>query len=666
LSSTKLRLNSNFSFQKLHNGDVVLHSDSESRTFADHLVPSLINQLDSGLPLDQVLQAHCAYQPLPLLTALVEELLQQKVLLKSPAYGPRPISAAVDLGLHSLNPPRIHFLNLLEDVSLPLESLLTLAGFDVVDPTESAAFTLVMTHDYLSPGVADLAVRTPNLLLARPAGAVQLLGPYFDTPESSCYHCLNAQLATHRWQLSMGQSSQHPAPQQPAWAASPATILQFVSWLSATIQRSGLASLSSRILSFDFDSFAVESHPLLPHESCPHSHSHSSLRSIASLSSPITGIATDLECSAAPFLGHHHAKARLLTPYPDLDFRPWQPPLAVFSASLTLEQAKTVVLAEAAERHSIYQSGFEPILRAPAQGIPHVLPGELSLIDESQLQTLRLTPLTIHDPIGWLPAQSCTGGPSTNIPAGNALLWYCFRQEPEYCIPDSNGAAAGPTIEAALNSALLELIERDALALWWYSRALRPAPPLSISFIESACSTFATEQMDVHWLDITSDLGIPVCLAVASNRDGSQVTFASGAAFHFDDAAARATKELTQILYWSRQNRPFPELFSWWRTAHRDHLPHFNPHASAVSATHAPTQCGESLPHHLHSLGYPSYWMALTRPHLQIPVARAFVPGLRPHWQRLAPGRLYEVPLNLGWVPGPLTITSINPLECFI
>jgi oxazoline/thiazoline synthase len=666
LNSTKLRLNSNFSLQQLPNGDLILKSDSEIRTFVDHLVPSVLSQLDSGQPLDQVIENHSAYQPAALLTALVDQLRKERILLDTPAFGPRPFSAALDAGLHHPQPTPIHFHNLLEDVSSPVESLLTLSGFGLVEASQPAAFALALTHDYLSPAVTHLAATTPRLLLARPAGKLQLLGPFLDTANSACYQCLTAQLATLRWQLCMGQTSHADLPQQPAWAASPATTIQFLCWLAATILRHGPESLCNQILTFDFENYNVEAHPLLPHESCQQSHPAAPARSIPSIASPITGITAELECSSEPFLGHHHAKARVLAPYPNLAQRPWQIPLAVFSASLTLDQAKTVVLAEAVERHSMYQSGFESVLRARASEIPHILPDALSLLDDSQLQSFQLARINAQDPIGWLPAQSCTGGPSTHIPAGIALLWYSFKSEPEYCIPDSNGAAAGPTIEAARTSALLELIERDALALWWYCQALRPAAPLSPAFVEQARATFASEQMQIHWLDLTSDLGIPVCLAVSSNNDGSQVTFASGAAFDFDQAAARATKELTQILYWSRQGRPFPELYSWWRSTHRQALPHFEPHTTAKAATHAPVQSADSLPHHLAAQGYPSYWIDLTRPHLQIPVARAFVPGLRPHWRRLAPGRLYEIPFKLGWVPAPLSISTINSLECFI
>ena len=50
-----------------------------------------------------------------------------------------------------------------------------------------------------------------------------------------------------------------------------------------------------------------------------------------------------------------------------------------------------------------------------------------------------------------------------------------------------------------------------------------------------------------------------------------------------------------------------------------------------------------------------------TRPDIGMPVVKVIVPGLRPHWKRLAPGRLYGVPVTLGWLPAPLEERAINP-----
>ena len=43
-----------------------------------------------------------------------------------------------------------------------------------------------------------------------------------------------------------------------------------------------------------------------------------------------------------------------------------------------------------------------------------------------------------------------------------------------------------------------------------------------------------------------------------------------------------------------------------------------------------------------------------TRPDIGLPVVKVIVPGMRHFWPRYAPGRLYDAPVQLGWLPEPL------------
>jgi hypothetical protein len=52
-----------------------------------------------------------------------------------------------------------------------------------------------------------------------------------------------------------------------------------------------------------------------------------------------------------------------------------------------------------------------------------------------------------------------------------------------------------------------------------------------------------------------------------------------------------------------------------------------------------------------------------TRPDIDVPVARVIVPGLRHFYRRFAPGRLYDVPVKLGWQDRPLSESELNPLH---
>jgi ribosomal protein S12 methylthiotransferase accessory factor len=46
-------------------------------------------------------------------------------------------------------------------------------------------------------------------------------------------------------------------------------------------------------------------------------------------------------------------------------------------------------------------------------------------------------------------------------------------------------------------------------------------------------------------------------------------------------------------------------------------------------------------------------------------VAKVIVPGMRHFWRRLGPGRLYTVPVRLGWRDRPAREDELNPRNVF-
>jgi ribosomal protein S12 methylthiotransferase accessory factor len=55
-----------------------------------------------------------------------------------------------------------------------------------------------------------------------------------------------------------------------------------------------------------------------------------------------------------------------------------------------------------------------------------------------------------------------------------------------------------------------------------------------------------------------------------------------------------------------------------------------------------------------------------TRPDIGLPVVKVLVPGLRHFWARYAPGRLYDVPVQMGWLAQPLREEQLNPVPMFL
>jgi ribosomal protein S12 methylthiotransferase accessory factor len=56
----------------------------------------------------------------------------------------------------------------------------------------------------------------------------------------------------------------------------------------------------------------------------------------------------------------------------------------------------------------------------------------------------------------------------------------------------------------------------------------------------------------------------------------------------------------------------------------------------------------------------------MTRPDIGLPVVKVMVPGMRHFWNRYAPGRLYDVPVEQGLLPVALTEDQLNPTVMFV
>jgi oxazoline/thiazoline synthase len=54
-----------------------------------------------------------------------------------------------------------------------------------------------------------------------------------------------------------------------------------------------------------------------------------------------------------------------------------------------------------------------------------------------------------------------------------------------------------------------------------------------------------------------------------------------------------------------------------------------------------------------------------SRPAIPLAVVRVIAPGLRHFWRRLGPGRLYDVPVKLGWIDEPVAEFELNPTSIF-
>lgn len=365
-------------------------------------------------------------------------------------------------------------------------------------------------------------------------------------------------------------------------------------------------------------------------------------------------------------------------------------------------QARTSGLCEGLERYSGVFRGDEPRRRARRRelGDAAVSLQECLLFSDRQYRERETRnasasafsyiplPFDADAEIEWTPVWSLTRQAVRYLPTSFCYYDYPQPEEQTFCVACSNGNAAGNTLEEAILQGFLELVERDSVALWWYNRVRRPGIDVE-SFGElylERLRVFLEKHGREYWaLDLTADLGIPVVAAVCRRTDGpaEQILFGFGAHLEPRVALLRAVTEMIQMLSSPMlapasnnvdDRRADPETAHWLRTATVANQPYLLP--DAIARRHV-----SSFPHdwsedvsediracqsRIERAGLEMLVLEQTRPEIGLPVAKVTVPGMRHFWNRFAPGRLYEVPVRLGWLPRPLAEDELNPVAMFL
>ena len=250
-------------------------------------------------------------------------------------------------------------------------------------------------------------------------------------------------------------------------------------------------------------------------------------------------------------------------------------------------------------------------------------------------------------------ADSLLDGKKILIPAAFVYLGYGSRDEPVYAIGDSNGCAAGESKSDATFRALLELIERDAFAIWWFNRIERTG--LSFAHDELLCriaSSVEAEARSLRLYDLTSDLGVPVVAASIADEKGSSIYVGSAAGISEVSAARKAAIEALSFWFWGRMASEPVSRRKWLKEATLDNQPWLLPEHHRHLVSDEVIQFGDvrALTSGLIRAGCEPVVVNLTKDYFQISVVRVIAPGLRSHMPRFAPGRLFDVPVKQGWL----------------
>jgi oxazoline/thiazoline synthase len=347
---------------------------------------------------------------------------------------------------------------------------------------------------------------------------------------------------------------------------------------------------------------------------------------------------------------------------------------SVFGKGRNEKAARVSALCEGIERASIRYRGDEPILQSTLQeiGVQAVSPPSIQHFTQDQLENPHATRSLGPTPgifdankiTDWLPAWSLRWNERRFVPADAVLLQQPKNTRERVAVFESNGLSAGNTKEEAILQGLLELIERDAVAIWWFNQLKRP--PLNTEKLKGDAWFMQTiadlqrEGYNVCMLDLTTDTRIPVTAAVGKANEGWLI----GYGCHFDSgiAASRALSELVQIRALMKPVSPSDEYID---------VSYLVPDLQSIVIepdlrylelpvnTNTFIELGIDL---LANLGIDTIAVNCTRPDINMPVVKVFAPGLRAFRPRFAPGRLYDVPVKLGLLSHPKSASELNSL----
>jgi len=290
--------------------------------------------------------------------------------------------------------------------------------------------------------------------------------------------------------------------------------------------------------------------------------------------------------------------------------------------------------------------------------------------------------------IEWTPLWSLTHNTFKYLPT--AYCYYAYPKPPKPdCWANSNGSAAGNSKEEAILQGFMEIVERDSVAVWWYNRIKRPAVDLDRfddPYFQAIKAYYHTLHRELWVLDISSDFNIPVFAAISSRTDKAIEDIIFGFGAHFDPKIAllRAITEVHQSLpavssVAADGTTQYPpddqEASDWWKTATLDNQPYLVPDEQAVAKVSSdyPQQWSEDLRDDVincielaEKQGLEVLVLDQTRPDITLNVVKVVIPGMRHFWKRFGPGRLYDVPVKMGWLPAPLTENQLNPIPIFV
>jgi bacteriocin biosynthesis cyclodehydratase domain-containing protein len=341
----------------------------------------------------------------------------------------------------------------------------------------------------------------------------------------------------------------------------------------------------------------------------------------------------------------------------------------------TLAQARASALCEALERYSgVFRGNEYRILKAFDEIRDQAIPvNDCTNFSDAQFKERERwnrshsghdwIPMRMDKKkkIEWTPIWSLTHNMWKYLPTAYCYYGYPLPSDHLFCHADSNGNAAGNSLEEAILNGFLEVVERDCAALWWYNRLQKSAvdfESFSQPYLNRVRRYYERNGRDLWALDIASDFQIPCFAAVSVLKGSGNSGYILGLGAHLDPEIAlmRAVTEMNQFFNTKAKRssfspdfclRPAPDSIKTFKDFHSFTAKDFREEVKFCMKIVEQNQMEMLV-------------LGQTRSDVGLPVVKVIVPGMRQIWPRFGPGRLYDIPLKLGWTKTALNEKQLN------
>jgi oxazoline/thiazoline synthase len=728
----------NFSVYLLPPDVVCLYSEDRKFFLHGELYYALASAIGAGKSFAQIARALKRDFPFDKIQEALKRLVDRRYVVSRQKFSTGVTAAYwASLGLppgiaeKNLQKCRVRIQSISAKGAKELAAALNKLGVRVV--TRSADLTVTLVNDYLEAQLTKLNRQHLSdgtaWLLVQPTGVFPLVGPVFNPGKGACWTCLADRMKRTREVRALLDRKQARCV-----AVSPLrrdTLGQSGIQLAAIEIAKAIATdfrtpLTDHVISLDLLGATIVKHYLAARPQCPScgnkklrdprrapvpvelaagtkpimtSGGYRSVSSRATVArfkklvSPLTGVVSRLERIEVdlPLNTNYYAAHNFSGPAETVDELRAGLSGGSFGKGSTAEQGEASALMEAIERYSGIFQGDEIKVRRRFTDFPEgdaIPPNDVMLFSDAQLRrdqasmsTQDVTPTSApFNPsveAEWSPVWSLRDGRFKYLPTSLLYFFYRSGSGDGDIHADSNGCAAGNTLEEAIVQGFLELVERDSYAIWWYNRLQRAEVDLGQfedSYVNDLRIQLAETGRRLWVIDITSDLGIPSFVAMSHAVVNGQDFVEYGSGSHFDRRIAllRALTELNQFLSIgllggrdagassNDGSGPFrlqdhPYLMPGGGPA----LPNVHADFGRLDTRQQVMTCVNLVK----AEGLDFLVLDQTRPDIEVPVVRVIVPGLRHFYRRFAPGRLYDVPVKLGLRDRPLSENELNPLH---